>query len=396
MRITRNLIVAAAALVLAVGPGCVAADSTTGEAGVADGAETTSADTSNGTLLIGSVASLTGSAEPYGAGQQRGTTLAVEDLNGRGLGSITLESRDDASTPATGAEAFSELIEQGVAAILGPTLSPVAETADPLAQAVGVPVLAVSNTTLDIGAIGDAVWRVTLSERAMLPQGLEATRDLLDLSTVALVSDRVDGYSRGAADAFRNAIDQAGLELVADVEFDPEGLDEAGYQALLRTATEQAPDAVLFAARSTPASSLLAAAAALGLPQARIGSNGFNSPEVLAAAGPAAEGLIVTASWNAGIDVAASRAFVDRYTGRFGVAPDAFAAQAYAGVEILVAAAQAGGGTSRQAITNGLQSLEGVDTVLGTVRFADNEAVYPAAIQVVRGGGFELLARGTP
>lgn len=396
MRLTRHLFVAAAALWLAVGPGCVAADSTAGEPGGNDAADTTSAETTNGSLLIGSVVSLTGSAEPYGTGQQRGTTLAVEDLNGRGQGPITIETRDDTSTASVGAEAFSELIELGVAAILGPTLSPVAEAADPLAQAVGVPVLAVSNTTLDIGAIGDAVWRVTLSERAMLPQGLAATSDLLDLSTVALVSDRVDGYSRGAADAFRNAITEAGLELVADVEFDPEGLDEAGYRNLLTTATEPGPDAVLFAARSAPASNLLVASASVGLAQTRIGSNGFNSPEVLAAAGPAAEGLIVTASWNAGIDVAASRSFVERFTARFAVAPDAFAAQAYAGVEILVAAADAGGGTSRQAIASGLRSLDRVDTVLGSVRFDNNEAVYPAAIQVVRNGGFELLTRGTP
>jgi hypothetical protein len=52
--------------------------------------------------------------------------------------------------------------------------------------------------------------------------------------------------------------------------------------------------------------------------------------------------------------------------------------------------------TSRQAIQQGLASLEEVDTVVGRVRFEANEAVYPAAIQQVRDGRLGLVARGSP
>jgi branched-chain amino acid transport system substrate-binding protein len=86
---------------------------------------------------------------------------------------------------------------------------------------------------------------------------------------------------------------------------------------------------------------------------------------------------------------------VRRFEERYGRSPDAFAAQGYAGIQILVAAARSGGGTSRQAITEGLRRLGEVETVLGTLSFADNEAVYPASIQEYVADRFELLQRGS-
>jgi branched-chain amino acid transport system substrate-binding protein len=387
-----TIAVLAAALVMA------AACTPTSPAAVQPGNDLSSntANNSNGTLFIGSVASLTGSGGPYGISQVDGTALAVE-LEGEAMGyPIEFESLDDNSEAASGTAAFGSLIEQGACVIVGPTLSPVAAKADPLAQAVGVPVLAVTNTTLDIDAIGDAVWRISLSERAMLPQGVAAARELRAVNTAVLVSDGTDDYSTGAAAAFRSAAEQAGVELLDDVVFDPTGLDPAGYSSLMSGAVGPGPDAIFLAARSRPAVDLLVAIKQLGLTETIVGSNGFNTPEVLAEAGDAANGMIVTASWNPGIDVPASRTFIERFRSKYQRDPDAFAAQSYAGIQVLMAAIAAGGGTSRQAITSGLGELEQVDTVLGTLGFAGNEAVYPAAVQVVADGRFELLTRGTP
>lgn len=359
-------------------------------------ASTDSATATDGTLVVGSVASVSGSAAPYGLSQEAGTELAVEmEATDAGV-PIRLESDDDASTPDIGTEAFNRLISDGVSAILGPTLSPVAAVTDPLAQAVGVPVLAVTNTTLDLEAIGDLVWRVTLSENAMIPQTLEVARDLRDVSTAVLISDDTDDYAIGAAGAFRSGAEEVGIDLLDDVTFDPTTLDAAGWRQLVGEAAATGADALLLAARSDPAVQLLLAADAQAVTATLVGGNGFNAPEVLTAAGAAADGLLVSASWNPEIDVPASRAFVVAFEERYQRTPDAFAAQGYAGVQILVAAAQAGGGTSRQAIASGLDRLGELDTVLGALRFEGREAVYPAAVQEVQGGTLGLLARGTP
>lgn len=360
------------------------------------GGQSDSATSTDGTLIVGSVASTTGSAAPYGLSQDAGTTFAVEREGSGSPVPLRLERDDDASDPRTGTDVFNRLIGSGVSAILGPTLSPVAAVTDPLAQAVGVPVLAVTNTTLDIDAIGDLVWRVSLSENAMIPQTLSAARDLRGVRSAVLLEDSTDDYSQGAAAAFRQGAERVDIALVEDRSFDPADLDPAGWRQLVAGAAATGADALLFAARSDPATQLLLAAQAESVTATLIGGNGFNAPEVISAAGSAANGLLVAASWNPAINVAASEDFVTAYTQRFGEAPDAFAAQGYAGVQILIAATRAGGGTSRQAIARGLNELGEVETVLGTLRFVNREAVYPAAVQEIRDGRLELVARGTP
>ena len=121
----------------------------------------------------------------------------------------------------------------------------------------------------------------------------------------------------------------------------------------------------------------------------KVGGNGYNTPAVITGAGAAANGLIVSASWNPAKTDPASRAFVRAYTRKYpGDQPDAFAAQAYAGVQVLRTAVAAGNGTSASAVQRGLGRLASARTVLGTIRFPGNshEAVYPATVQQVANG----------
>jgi branched-chain amino acid transport system substrate-binding protein len=340
------------------------------------------------TITVGSVASESGSGQPYGIGQLQGTQLALELLAEEGHWDATVVNVDDQSTPAGGTTAITRLLEQDASVIVGPTLSPVAAEADKVAQAAGVPVLAVTNTTLDIDAIGDVVWRVSLTEDTMIPQSVEVAKDELDLSTAALVYQPGDEYSVGAAAAFRQAAQTEGVQLVADL---PYTAGQTDVRQLLREASASAPDALFLAARSDFASELLLAADELGLQQVLVGGNGFNAPDVLAKAGATADGLIVSASWNIDVENEQSRRFVDIYRERFGTDPDAFAAQAFAGVQVLAAAIGAGGGATPAQILDGLRQLDSVETVLGTMTFTDREAQYDAAVQVIEGGTFVLL-----
>ena len=239
-------------------------------------------------LVIGSVLSQTGSAAPYGSSQQQGIELAADEL---GFGDAALIIVDDESTEEAGSLAMDSVLAANVGVVIGPTLSPVAGAADPSAQAAQVPVLAASNTTLDIAAIGDHIWRVTLSETAMIPQAIAGADAEYDLTTAAIISQPSDAYSVGVAEAFRTGAAEHGVEVVADVTYD-DGEDVA---AVLTEATAGAPDALFLAARSDFAADLLVSIDELGLEQHLVGGNGFNAPEVFEAAGDAVNGLIVAA-----------------------------------------------------------------------------------------------------
>jgi branched-chain amino acid transport system substrate-binding protein len=330
----------------------------------------------------GSLASMTGSASPYGVAQARGASLAADHSRG-GAVRVRLNLADDQSIDQMGTWQMVGFVGARVSAVLGPTLSGVAAAADPIAGAAGIPVLGVTNTTLDIAVAGPTFWRVSLSENRLIPASVAYANDTRGVTTASLVSVTGDGYSEGAAQAFRQAAAAQGIRLLADVSM-PMGSGEAAR--VIATAVAPAPQAIFFAARSREAVNLAVAAA--GSQAVKVGGNGYNTPDVLGAAGSATDGFIVSASWNPGKRDRASRAFVRAYRAKYGDTPSAFAAQGYGGVQLLEAAAGAGSGAAPGQVLNGLRRLRSVPSVLGTMRFTPGvrEAVYPATVQVVSGG----------
>jgi branched-chain amino acid transport system substrate-binding protein len=336
-------------------------------------------------VVGGSLASLTGSGQPYGTSQARGASLAARDSASKGGVRVRLRLADDQSSAVMGTNQVIAFTGARVGAVLGPTLSGVAAAADPVAAAAGIPVLAVTNTTLDLTQAGRTVWRVSLSENRLIPASVTYARTRRAIRSGAIVSVTGDAYSEGAAAAFRAAAASHGITVSAEVSM-PTGSSDAAARALIAEARAGAPDALFFAARSTDAVRL--AVAATGFPGVKVGGNGYNPPDVLGAAGASTDGMIVSASWNPHRRDAASRTFVRAYRARFGSVPDAFAAQGYAGVQLLEAAAARGRGGTPERVLNGLRAVRAVPSVLGTMRFTPGarEAVYPATVQQVRGG----------
>lgn len=330
----------------------------------------------------GSLASMTGSASAYGISQARGASLAASETRGQPV-RVRLHLADDQSANQMAIYQMTGFVGARVSAVLGPTLSGVAAAADPIAGAAGIPVLGVTNTTLDLAAAGPTFWRVSLSESRLIPASVAYANDKRDITTASLVSVSGDGYSEGAAQAFRSAAADQGIRLLADVSM-PAGSGRADQ--LIAQAVAPGPQAIFFAARSADATSLAVAAAGSSL--MKVGGNGYNTPDVLTAAGSATDGFIVSASWNPNKRDAASRAFVRDYRAKYRSTPDAFAAQGYGGVQLLAAAAGAGHGGAPDRVLAGLRRLRAVPSVLGTMRFTPGvrEAAYPATVQVVQGG----------
>lgn len=342
-------------------------------------------------VVGGSLASMTGSASAYGTSQARGASLAARDSAADGGVRVRLHLADDQSSNVMGTNQIIAFTGARVGAVLGPTLSGVAAAADPVAAAAGIPVLAVTNTTLDLTQAGRTVWRVTLSEARLIPTSVAYVKATRGITTASLVSVTGDAYSVGAAAVFRTAAAAEGITLLADVSM-PMGSADA--PSVIAKAIAPGPQAIFFAARSADAANLAVAAAGSGA--VKVGGNGYNTPDVLGSAGTATDGMIVSASWNPNRRDARSRAFVRDYRARYGSTPSAFAAQGYAGVELLEAAARRGRGGDPARVLRGLRAVRSVPSLLGTMRFTAGvrEAVYPATVQQVKGGRLLLAPRG--
>jgi branched-chain amino acid transport system substrate-binding protein len=354
-----------------------------------------SAQASNGPVArIGAAVTLSGPAAMAGNAQRNGMKLAQDEINTSHLLDQTrLEVivEDDRADREQAAAVFQKFIENShVVGILGPTQSDTALAVDPIAQQVGVPVLAISNAAGGLTQIGDFIFRDCLSESQLTPQTVKLVKSRLKMRTAALLyldSDSNRSGSRG----FKSALQDARVRIVAEQTFQPDTDDFSGQLAEVASSN---PDALFVSAPSHAAAEILIQARRYGLAHVPIvGSNAFNSVGVLRAAGDAAEGVIVGSAWSAANPSPRNQQFIQAYRARFNTEPDQFAAQAYTGVYLMaLAIKQAQTATDPRAVRDALARLKKVDTPLGAFSFTDSrDADYAPMVQIVRNGKFELF-----
>jgi len=351
-------------------------------------------------VKIGFAFALSGPNAVYGTSQRAGAELALKEINAMGKQPLSATFADTAGQVDQAVAVFQAFIQRDrVHAIIGPTLSSEAESADVVAQQAGVPVLAVSNTAAGITDIGDYIFRDSLSEAQVIPVTIQQAKATFGIRKVSLLYANDDAFSQSGADVFRSELQRQGIQILSEQTFSTNDVD---FRAQLSAAKADGPDAIVVSALATPAELILRQArndVGIGTDVHFIGGNGFNSPAVLAAAGAAAEGLIVSAAWNSQETNAESRQFVAAYRAATGADPDQFAAQAYAGVYILYDAirrADVAGkdlAAARAAIRDALQSTAALPTVLGAFSFtANRDADHQPVVQIVADGMFTILA----
>jgi branched-chain amino acid transport system substrate-binding protein len=345
-------------------------------------------------VKIGAALSLTGPAASYGAQQKAGVLAAVEEINKSGqLKGVKLEAviEDDASTKEQGIAVFQRFINKDkVAAIIGPTLSNTATAADPLAQGAKVPVVAVSNTLpKGITDIGDYIWRVSLTEAQVIPSALKSAQSKLGFKTAGILYGNDDAFTQGAYGVMKATLDSLGATTVATQTFAKPDKD---YTAQLTALLAAKPEILVVSALVENASGIVAQARQLGWQGPIFGGNGFNSPKLIANAGPASEGVYVGTAWNKPSTEAANQAFVKLMASR-NHEPDQFCAQAYTGVVAIAEAIKLSGGKGgRDDIKAGFLKVKDLPTPLGKFSFLETrDGNHGAALQVVKDGKFQIV-----
>ncbi len=345
-------------------------------------------------VKIGAALSLTGPAAAYGAQQKAGILAAVEEINKSGqLKGVKLEAviEDDASTKEQGIAVFQRFINKDkVAAIIGPTLSNTATAADPLAQGAGVPVVAISNTLpKGITDIGPYIWRVSLTEAQVIPSALKAAQAKFGFKRAAVLYGNDDAFTQGGYGVMKSALEAMGTTTVGTQTFAKPDKD---YTAQLTALLAAKPEILVVSALVENASGIVAQARQLGWQGPIFGGNGFNSPKLMANAGPAAEGVYVGTAWNKPSTDAANMAFQKAMADRKHE-PDQFCAQAYTGVLAIAEAIKLSGGKGgREDIRAGFLKVKGLPTPLGTFAFnKDRDGDHSAALQVVKDGKFQIV-----
>ena len=299
-----------------------------GSANTPAGGNGTTSGNTEGTIQIGGIGPLTGSAAVYGLATKQGAEIAIEEINALGGLQFSLNSQDDEGDIEKAVNAYGKLKDDGAKIIYGctttnPCVAVAAETYnDRYFQ------LTPSASSTDVTAGKDNVFQVCFTDPN---QGVTAANYIKDnnLGTkVAVIYNNGDAYSTGIYNSFQATAKEIGLEVVTVQTFPDD--TNTDFNVQLSAAKDAGADLVFMPIYYTPASLILSQAKSMGYEPTFFGCDGMDG--ILDLEGfdkSLAEGLMLMTPFNAWGEDERTKTFVSEYEAAYGGIPNQFAADGY-------------------------------------------------------------------
>ena len=341
-------------------------------------------------IPIGVVVAQTGPfAAAYGLPMLDGFRLASEHINNSGMlgdAKLKLVEKDDQSVSAVGP--VDELIGAGISTIVGFAISTQLEGVTQTAQDNGVVLFSSVSSAPVLEGRGNFTFRSGLTSAVLNPPLVMATQAKFGYQTAATIYHHGDTYSTLSDKAFRDALVENGVDVVAMETYQGDATD---YTEQLTRIMEANPEALFISALGAHIPQIMIEARQL-MPSVHVFVPELTGIEVTGA-GDAAEGVVTSIGWFSMNDNPMNQAFIQSYTATYGEPPVAWAAQSYATLNILAAAIVQAYATTHSieatAIRDALAHTMDFPTVLGSFSFgADGDGVYAPNILVVENGEF--------
>jgi branched-chain amino acid transport system substrate-binding protein len=278
--------------------------------------------------------------------------------------------------------------EPSVVAIIGPLRSTSASAVAPLAERLQMPTLLLAR---DQGLTGPYVMQVATTQQEQMRALASYAVRTLGLTRLGVIYPD-DAYGRGYLNVFRDEANRAGAALVKSNAYRPGQTNFAGQaaavQAWVRGDNIQAvfiPDAATTAVKAATAVRAVA-------PQIQLlGTESWNQPDVLAAAGSRIDGAVFADSFFVGAGRPSTTDFVTRFRAQSGYDPSGFEAQAY-DAGMLVREAVAKGARSRGSVLQFLRAVTGYQGA-GTIASGADGLKPDLVLLQVRDGRVESVSR---
>jgi branched-chain amino acid transport system substrate-binding protein len=353
----------------------------------------------NGPIVIGHVASMTGTEATFGTSSERALRLFFDEVNakggikGRQVKVITL---DDQGKPEEAATAATRLIASDhVTALFGEVASTRSLFMAPKAQLAKVPMMTPSSTNEKVTAVGDYVFRACFIDPFQGYVMARFARESLKLTKVAILKDTRNDYSVGLARVFEENFKRLGGTIVA-VESFSSGDDD--FKAQLTNIKAAAPEAIYEPGYYTEAGKIARQAREVGITVPLLGGDGWDSAKLYEIGGAALEGSYFSNHYSVDDPSPRIQQFVARYKAAFGITPDAIAAQAYDGAGILADAFGRATELTGPAIRDALAATKNFAGVTGDISMdASRNPLKPAVVlKIGPGGKYEYVTRILP
>lgn len=332
-------------------------------------------------VKVGVIFPLSGGAGPQGQHLVKSmqTMAALINESGGVLGrQITIEARDDESTPAVGVSRANELISAGVAVIIEGWNSPVTLAMQPVISRAGV---------LDITAISKAD-PILSGEGNPLAVRLNSSNSQDGAVIASFLANRVkakriafmtqnDAYGNGAQASIESELKKLGhaYEKVAEEKFP---FTQADFRVGLTNVRSANPDAVVLinASEGLGMPALIRQARQARVPGQIVAAVGTMAPSVIGVAGESANGVSGADIYFPDVEPFASNPVNQRFVAKMQEMhkqlPDKFMALGAASLQVWAMAANELKSLDREAIAKRIRGGTFRNTILGDMTFAPN------------------------
>lgn len=300
-----------------------------------------------GTLKIGGIGPLTGSAAVYGIATMNGSQIAVDEINAAGgINGMTVELnfQDDECDAEKSVNAYNTLKDWGVQIIDGCVTSACSiAVADKTAQD-NIFQLTPSGSAVDCVANPNS-FRVCFSDPN---QGVASAQYIGEhgLATkVAVIYDSSDVYSSGIYEKFAGEAANQSFEIVATGAFTAD--NKTDFSVQLQQAKDAGADLVFLPIYYSEAALILTQASSMGFDVTFFGCDGLDG--ILGVENfdaSLAEGVMLLTPFAADATDDLTSKFVATYNDKFGETPNQFAADGYDAIYTIKAAAEKAGITA--------------------------------------------------
>jgi branched-chain amino acid transport system substrate-binding protein len=324
------------------------------------------------TIKIGLILPMQGDLEAYGVLSKRGIDLLVDEVNSTGgvLGrDIEVIPGDDASNPNGVPHIATEYTRiRKVSAIVGPFTDQSALVAAPIANRDGVPLITIRSSEPNITTIGKYIFRacyVDAYQGTVL--GRFAGRDL-KAKRAAIIYNSGDQSAKQLIDNFRRAFASYDGEVALVQAYDSNATD---FTEQLKEVAKVKPEVMLLTDFDDKSGVIMKKAADMGIKCTFLGTDFWNTTNLVKVAGPAAEGSYFTAHFSADDPNKKVREFIDLYKGDYVAEPEASAALSYDAISLIVEAIKRANSVNPEKIRAALAGIKKFEGVTGTYSFDD-------------------------
>ncbi|HRW05180.1 MAG TPA: branched-chain amino acid ABC transporter substrate-binding protein [Caldilineaceae bacterium] len=354
-------------------------------------------------IVMASALVITGPNEQLGLDSQYGVEIAIQYRGEVAGHAVELQPEDDGCSAEGGQTAGQKIVSNpDIVAVIGTSCSGAGVPMSQIVCGAGIAMISPSNTApvlTDPATRQPCYFRTAHNDKVQGAAMAAYAFNELGITKAAAVHDG-DPYTEGLASVFRDSFTELGGEIVA---FEAEAADATNVQPLLTSIAASEPELIYYPV-FIPLGSLITKTAKEidGLEDVVLAAaDGVQSPDFLANAGDAAEGMYVS-----GPDLGFANELYDQflatYQENYGSAPlSVFHAHAFDATNLVLdaieeVAVQNEDGSltiGRQALIDAIAATSGYEGITGTLSCDENgDCADPRiAVSQVQDGAFQAI-----